>query len=205
MNYATPGVDIFLFGQIKYMPIPEILKYFGILSYPLFSVVALLLTSGKNNYSLHTQTISKSILHLDKKIDRLIFRSNFLVKMFLDLGFYYYMVSQLHFGNISLISFTLTLSALSFGLMAYFVEGIRYKKIHLFLAYGGGIFWTLGIVFLSMKMGDNNFVIYSTATAIVALAIAFGFLFAKKTNVHVQTLIYIIMYVWTIIFTLKFL
>jgi hypothetical protein len=46
---------------------------------------------------------------------------------------------------------------------------------------------------------------YSTLTTVMALAIAFGFLFAKKTNSYIQILVYIIMYTWTVVFTLKFL
>jgi hypothetical protein len=62
------------------MNIPEIFKYNGIISVPLFTIIALLLIRKAPEFSFSKSTVSKSIFHLTKKTHRIIFRLNFLLK-----------------------------------------------------------------------------------------------------------------------------
>ena len=184
--------------------VPEFFKYNSVLSIPLFALVALLLIRNAPNFSFSKHTVSKSVLFLDQSTHALIFRLNFLIKGLLDLGFVLYL---LYFFKISLNSapaLCLILSALLFGSLAYFVEG-THSIVHKIVTYSSGVLWALGQLYFGQLTGDAFFRHFTNIMVAIPIILAFGFMFAKKTNVIVQALCMAIWYIWLVVFVFNYL
>lgn len=163
------------------MTIPEIFKYSGLISTPLFSLVALLLIKKTQGFAFSNSTISKSILLLKKRIYRIIFKLNFVVKAALDLGFVWYLIYRLQIPVISFLGLTLILSIFIFALLAYFTEG-KYKIHHLILVYSYGFLWGIDQILLALLTKNVLFTFYTSIISMAAIVIALWFLFTKKTK-----------------------
>src|SRR3989339_2008663 len=180
------------------MNIPEIFKYNSLISVALFSIISLSLIKRTKDFSFFKHTISKSILFLKHPIHTLIFRLNFLIKALLDLGFAWYISDYFKVSPLSPIFISISLSALLFGSLSYYIEG-RYSTIHKIITYSSGIFWSIGMFYIGQLTG-NNFFIHLTNIAILApLILTFSYLFVKKTNIFVQALCMSVYYVWFLI------
>ncbi len=186
------------------MNVQEIFKYSSLISVPLFSVVALLITRNVQEYSFNKHTISKSILFLTHPTKVVIFRLNFLLKAILDLSFALFVINHFKISIWSFTSLMLISSAVLFGTLAYFVEG-KHSISHKIITYTSGVLWMLGELAVVRLIGDGVFTIITTILLSIPIVLAFGFLFAKKTNVVVQAICMFIWYIWLLIFVFRYL
>lgn len=186
------------------MSIPEFFKYGTLISIPLFSLIALLLVRKSPDYSFQTHTVSKSIYVLRHRTQRIIFRLNFILKGLLDLGFALYVLNYFRLPLESITFFSLLVSAILFGSLAYFTEG-KHSLSHKIATYTGGVFLVIGQISLAGVIGDRNFLLFSIVFVSVPLVLAFLFLFTKRTNVVVQTVCMAIWYIWYIALVARYL
>lgn len=186
------------------MHIPEVFKFGTVLSYPIFGLIALILISKTSNYSIKRHTISKSINYLNNPALKLTFRFNFILKALLDLGFSLYTLTFLNFSLISPIGITILLSILFFGSLAYFIEG-KYSVIHNVLIYSYMTLWVVGHIGIAFSIGNISFIIFTLIFLLTPLIIGFWSLYNKSTNVLIQALDLIFVYIWLILFVFKYL
>lgn len=186
------------------MNIPEIFKYNILISSPLFSLIALLLVSKAPNFSLTKNTVSKSIFHLEQSKYKTIFKLNFLLKALLDFGFFWYVINHFQIPIISLLGSSLVLSAVFFGLLAYFTE-VKHSLAHNILIYGNIILLSFSQILLAQLTRSPSFILFTNIITTVVVMISFGFLFTKKTNVYVQITCVLIVYTWLLLFVFRYL
>lgn len=186
------------------MNVPEIFKYGSILSIPLFSIIALLLIKKVPDFSFSKHTVSKSVFFFARPTHSLIFRLNFVIKMLLDLGFVWFVLKHFKISFSSPLACFLILSALLFGSLAYFIEG-KYPVTHKIIAYGSGVFWAMGQLYLAQLTGNTFFIQLTNIMVAVPIILAFSFMFAKKTNAFVQVFCMSIWYIWLLIFVFQYL
>lgn len=186
------------------MIVPEIFKYFSIISMPLFMIIAFLLIKKLPDFSFSKHTISKTALFIKDPFHMFIFRLNFIIKTLLDLGFVWYLIFRLKISFGSSLSWLLILSTLLFSLLAYFLVG-RHTFIHRIIIYGYGVLWAIIQILLAQMTGNLTFIFYTNLLSISTLVIAFGYLFAEKTNVFVQAVCIVLLYSWLLIFIFKYL
>lgn len=186
------------------MIFPEVFKYNTLISIPLFGVIALLLIKRTTEFSFLKSTVSKSILVLRGKTNRIIFRLNFILKALLDFGFIWYLIVKFDIPFNSLLAWFLILSVSLFASLSYFIEG-KHSLIHKIVIYSVGIFWALSQIYLSYLIRNVSFIRFSYFASFIPGILAFGFLFTKKTNVIVQAFCVSILYSWLIIFIFLYL
>ena len=186
------------------MIIPEIFKYNSLISIPLFLFISLQLVKKVPDFSFSKHTISKSILFFKSPADRIIFKLNFIIKSLLDFGFFLYLVNRFELTYYSSLAWFLFLSIMFFLVLAYFIEG-KFSVIHKVLIYGIGVFWTVCEILLAQLTNAPVFILFTNLSTVIVLILAFGSLFANKTNVFVQVVCASIMYLWIGIFVFKFL
>lgn len=182
----------------------ELFKYGTLISFPLFGLIALLFISKVVKFSVFNNTFSQTILFLEHPISILIYRFNFLFKSTLDALFAIYVFGKF---SISLFSFPATiilLAAVLFGMLALFTEN-KHKKLHSITVYSSGVLWAIGEIYLSQLTGDNAFKYFTYIITTIPLVLAFLFLAAKRTNVVIQIICYLIMYSWHIVFVIYYL
>lgn len=186
------------------MNIPEIFKYNSLISIPLFAIVVLALVRKTTDYFFRNHTISKSIHFLNNPLQNAVFRLNFIIKALLDFGFALFIINHFKVSFGSFMSLTLILSAFFFGTLAYFVEG-KYSTSHKIVTYTGGVLWVIGQFAVVRLIGDSGFTIFSTIFLSIPILLAFGYLFAKKTNVVVQAICMSIWYIWLLVLVFRYL
>ncbi|KKP87230.1 MAG: hypothetical protein UR89_C0004G0019 [Candidatus Roizmanbacteria bacterium GW2011_GWA2_35_8] len=180
------------------------LKYGGIISVPLFSLIALILISKTNNFSFSSSTVSKSIHLLEKSSYKTLFKINFLLKSFLDLCFSLYVINYLRISLLSFLGLSLIFEPIFFGLLAYYTEK-KNSFLHGVFIYGSVFFFLIYQVLLSLLIKNQIFIIYTCIQAILSFFIAFGSLFYKRTNVYIQIICVSVSYVWMLIFVFNYL
>jgi hypothetical protein len=186
------------------MNIPEIFKYNTLISVPLFAIISLWLIQRVPDFSFSQHTVSKSVLLFKNSKQELIFRLNFLIKALLDLGFVWYLIHYFKLSIFSPLPLLLIPSALLFGSLAYFVEG-KQTLIHQINAMGSGVLWALGQFCLSRSIGNTFFIQFTNVMVTIPILLAFGFMFAKKTNVFVQILCMSFWYIWLFVLVFRYL
>ena len=186
------------------MNVQEIFRYSSLVSVPLFSVVALFILKNVQEYSFNKHTISKSILFLNHPTKIVIFRVNFLIKAILDLSFALFVINHFEIPIWSFTSLMLISYAVLFGTLAYFVVG-KHSISHKIITYMSGVLWMLGELSVVRLIGDGVFTIISLVLLSIPIILAFGYLFAKKTNVIVQAICMFIWYIWLLIFVFRYL
>jgi len=186
------------------MTYPEFFKYNAIISVPLFGIIAYFLIRKNPHFSFSKHTVSKSILFLNHPIQDFIFRANFIVKALLDLGFTLYIGQHFDISFQTLPVLTMILSVLLFGSLAYFIEG-KYSKSHKIITYSSGILWVISQIFLTKLTNNISFILFTNILTVAVLILAFGFMFAKKTNVFVQITCVSLLYLWMAIFVFQYL
>lgn len=186
------------------MNIPEALKYNSVISIPLFAIIALALIRKAKDYSVRNHTISKSIHFLNDPIQNAVFRLNFIIKAFLDFSFALYIIHHFQISLGSFISLMLLFSAFLFGTLAYFVEG-KYTMPHKIATYTSGVLWVFGQFAVVRLIGDSGFTFFSIVFLFIPILLAFGYLFAKKTNVVVQAVCMSIWYIWILVLVFRYL
>jgi hypothetical protein len=182
----------------------EILKYNSVVSIPLFTIIALFLLKKARGFSYSKSTFSKSIIIMKGRAHGILFRLNFILKALLDYGFVFYLIDRLEIPFFSILALSMLLSVTFFGLLFYFTEG-RFSFIHHFLVYANGVLWCIAQVFLANLTGNYSFILFTYVLSVVVLSIEFGFLFAKKTNVFVQAICWVLFYIWLLVYVFKFL
>lgn len=186
------------------MSFPDIFKYNGLISVPLFAIISFLLIKKKTNFSFSQYTISKSILFLHNRIQRIIFRLNFLLKALLDLGFTWYIIHFFKLPFNSPVIWSLLLSSVLFGSLSYFIEG-THSTVHKIIVYSSGVLWVLSQIYLSSLTRDPLFIGLTNAMTAIFTVLTFWFMFAKKTNVFIQALCMVILYSWLAVFVFNYL
>lgn len=177
----------------------EIFKYNSLISVPLFAFIGLLLIKNNPNFSFSHYTISKSIFFLSNRTHRIIFRLNFLLKALLDLGFAWFVIHHFNISYKLPVFWSLILSFMLFGSLSYFVEG-KFPIVHKVITYSGGILWLFSQTYLSLLTKDVTFIRLTNIITAIVFIVAFGFMFAKRTNVIVQALCMFLLYSWLLIF-----
>lgn len=186
------------------MNILEIFKYNSLISIPLFSVITLFLIKGTPCFSFSKHTVSKSIFFLTHPIKNWIFRFNFVVKALLDLSFDLYVLHHLHISYTAPVAFILCVSALFFGLLAYFTEG-KYTVLHVIFIYSHIVLWTIGHILIAYVVGNGAFLLFTIIFLSSSVILGFWSLFTSKTNVLVQAVCMSILYTWLLIFVFQYL
>src|SRR3989344_918398 len=183
---------------------PLFFKYNSLISTPLFSIIVLSLIKKVPDFSFKKHTVSKSVYFFNKPFHNFLFRFNFIIKALLDLGFAWYVLYHFHISQFSLKSMLIIASAILFGSLAYFVEG-KYSLVHKIFTYTGGTLWFLGYLMISFLTGNNLFIYFSLILLSIPLILAYGFLFASKTNVFIQAICIGIWYLWITVFVFHYL
>ena len=186
------------------MHLPEIFKYGGLISVPLFSLISLLLLRKKSEFVFYKHTISKLIFFILDPTQILVFRLNFLLKAILDFLFYLYILDALEMPFSSLIGVILFFSASLFGLLAFFSEG-RYSFIHNLLIYTSGILLAIAQLYIAIFVGNSVFTLFTIIFVFISISTGLFFLFLKRTNTFVQIICVIIWYVWLLVFVSQYL
>ncbi|MBP9814477.1 hypothetical protein KBC80_04790 [Candidatus Woesebacteria bacterium] len=141
---------------------------------------------------------------MNNPLQNVVFRLNFIIKAFLDFGFALFILNHFKVSFGSFISLMLFSSAVLFGTLAYFVEG-KYTTSHKIATYTGGVLWAIGQFAVVRLIGDTGFTIFSTIFLFIPILLAFGYLFAKKTNVVVQAVCMSIWYIWLLVLVFRYL
>lgn len=186
------------------MNIPEVFKYFSLISAPLFGVIALSIVKNNPDFSMSKHTISKSVFFIKHPTKMHIFRSNFIIKAVLDLGFILYLASHLRLSFYSPIPTLMILSAILFGSLSYFIMG-RYTTVHRIIVFTYGIMMGLAGVGLAQMTGNVNFVRLTVLLVILSNFLMISFFLAKKINVFVQAVCMSLLYSWLLLLVFRYL
>ena len=186
------------------MYIPEIFKFFSLISAPLFGAIALSVVKNTPDFSLSKHTISKSVFFINHPTKMFIFRLNFIIKAALDLGFVFYLTSHLRMFLYSPIPTLMILSAILFGSLSYFIMG-RYTTVHRIIVFTYGITMGLAGIWLAQMTGNINFVNLTILIVILSNFLMISFFLAKKINVFVQALCMSLLYGWLLLLVFKYL
>ena len=143
-------------------------------------------------------------LVLEKSSYKTLFKINFLLKSFLDLGFSLYVINYLRISLLSFLGLSLIFEPIFFGLLAYYTEK-KNSFLHGVFIYGSVFFFLIYQVLLSLLIKNQIFIIYTCIQAILSFFIAFGSLFYKRTNVYIQIICVSVSYVWMLIFVFNYL
>lgn len=186
------------------MYIPEVFKYFSLISAPLFGVIALSIVKNTPDFSLSKHTISKSVFFINHPTKMFIFRLNFIIKAVLDIGFIFYLAFHLKMSLYSPIPTLMILSAILFGSLSYFIMG-RYTTVHRIIVFTYGIMMGLAGIWLAQMTGNINFVNLTILLVILSNFLMISFFLAKKINVFVQALCMSLLYGWLLLLVFKYL
>lgn len=186
------------------MYIPEVFKYFSLISAPLFGVIALSIVKNTPDFSLSKHTISKSVYFIKHPTKMFIFRSNFIIKAVLDLGFIFYLSSHLRMSLQSPIPSLMILSAVLFGSLSYFIMG-RYTTVHRIIVFTYGVMMGLAGIWLAQMTGSANFVKLTISLVILSNFLMISFFLAKKINVFVQVICMSMLYSWLLLLVFGYL
>ncbi|KKP32433.1 MAG: hypothetical protein UR23_C0060G0003 [Candidatus Roizmanbacteria bacterium GW2011_GWA2_32_13] len=129
---------------------------------------------------------------------------NFILKSLLDFGFALYVINRFNIPYYSLLGFSLILSFIFFGFLAYFIED-KYSVIHKIFTYSSGVFWAVSQILLAQLTKDLVFITFTNVLTFIVLFLTLGFLFVKKTNVIVQAVCMFLLYSWIVIFVFRYL
>jgi hypothetical protein len=182
----------------------EFFKYNSLISTPLFTVILLLLIRKKPDFSFTKQTVSKAIFFLNRPLDKIIFRFNFLLKSLLDLGFALYLINYFQVLLISPLALPLLLSVIFFGSLAFFIEG-KFPLIHKINTYCSGILWIIAQIHLSYLTQNFGFIYFTWILSSTILILTLIFMINKKTNILVQASCIFLLYFWLTIFIFRYL
>ncbi len=186
------------------MYIPEIFKFFSLISAPLFGVIVLFIVKNTPDFSLSKHTISKSVFFINHPTKMFIFRLNFIIKAALDLGFILYLASHLKMYLYSPIPTLMILSAILFGSLSYFIMG-RFTTVHRAIVFTYGIMMGFAGIWLAQMTGNINFVRLTVLLVIVSNFLMIGFFLAKKINVFVQVICMSLLYSWLLLLVFGYL
>lgn len=183
---------------------PFVFKYFGIISLPLFLVIAFWCIRQTEGHQLHKHSISKSILFLKNPFYRLIFRLNFVLKSLLDFLFLLYIKDHLQLSFTSPAIITLGIAIALFALLSLVIEGSTHA-LHLIIIYAAGVIWAISNILMALYIAVNWFTLVTYVMASIPWIIGFGALFLRRITVYVQLVCIVFIYSWTMLFVLKFL
>jgi hypothetical protein len=186
------------------MVIPDIFKYFSLISTPLFALIALFIIKQLPDFSLKKHTISKSIYFIKHKNQLTIFKLNFFLKMILDQCFSLYLINYFKLSIASPLFWPLILPPILFGLLSYFVMG-SYTLIHRILVFSFGILFGISAVLLAYKIGNLYFYFTTILIVLVSNFLILEFFAKRKINVIVQIVSMSLMYGWLLIYVFKYL
>ena len=180
------------------MYIPDIFKFFSLISAPLFGVIALSIVKNTPDFSLSKHTISKSVYFIKHPTKMFMFRLNFIIKAVLDLGFILYLVSHLRLSLYSPIPTVMIISAILFGSLSYFIMG-RYTTVHRIIIFTYGMTMSLAGIQLAQMTGNINFIRLTILLVILSNFLMISFFLAKKINVFVQVICMSLLYSWLLL------
>lgn len=184
--------------------IQNILKYSALVSFPLFGVVVLWLIRTLKNIDYSQHTISRTIMLLKNPTHRLVYRSSFVVKAIMDLGFAIYVIQDLRLIWFSPIAISLIVIPILFGSLAYYVEG-EFSIAHKRLVYAFIVLWGFSQISLSFITKDWNFAMMTiTATVIVSIVVLY-YMYNNIANIFIQGFCTTVLYFWLVVFVTKYL
>lgn len=181
-----------------------ILKYFSLISVPLFGIISFVLIRQVSDFSLTEHTISKTIRFLHHPKQLMLFRLNFLLKTILDGGFVWYVSNYFHLPWYAPVVLMMSIAVMLFGALAYITDD-AHVTLHYLLVYGAGALWMFSQLLLAYMIGDTWFITATLILAVVPVLVAFGFLVAKKTNALVQIGCMAMIYSWHALFVFRYL
>ncbi|MCR4313219.1 MAG: hypothetical protein NUV58_03155 [Candidatus Roizmanbacteria bacterium] len=186
------------------MYIPDIFKFFSLISAPLFGVIALSIVKNTLDFSLSKHTISKSVYFIKHPIKIFMFRLNFIIKAVLDIGFILYLASHLKLSLYSPIPTLMILSAILFGSLSYFIMG-KYTTVHRIIVFTYGIMMGLAGIWLAQMTGNINFVRLTVLLVILSNFLMISFFLAKRINVFIQVICMSLLYSWLLLLVFRYL
>ncbi|MCR4276718.1 MAG: hypothetical protein NUV87_01165 [Candidatus Roizmanbacteria bacterium] len=186
------------------MYIPDIFKFFSLISAPLFGVIALSIVKNTPDFSLSKHTISKSVYFIKHPIKIFMFRLNFIIKAVLDIGFILYLASHLKLSLYSPIPTLMILSAILFGSLSYFIMG-KYTTVHRIIVFTYGIMMGLAGIWLAQMTGNINFVRLTVLLVILSNFLMISFFLAKRINVFIQVICMSLLYSWLLLLVFRYL
>ncbi len=181
-----------------------LLKYTGLLSIPLFLIIAFSLIAQAPGYSYRQHSISKTILFLEHTKYKFLFRLNFIFKAIIDMCFLGYLVQVLHLSYLSPIVWIFVLGSLLFGSLAFILVS-NMELLHVIVIYTAIVLWALFEVLVAGVVGVSWFTVFTWLVACISTAIAFWFLYIRNITVVVQVICTVMVYSWLIVFVTKFL
>lgn len=186
------------------MYIPEVFKYFSLISAPLFGAIALSIVKNTPDFSMSKHTISKSVYFIKHPTKMFLFRLNFIIKAVLDLGFILYLANHLKLSLHSPIPTLMILSAILFGSLSYFIMG-RYTTVHRIIVFTYGILMGLSGIWLAQMTGNINFVRLTVLLVIISNFLMISFFLAKRINVFIQVICMSLLYSWLLLLVFRYL
>jgi len=170
----------------------------------LFGGIALYIVRQIPGYSFYTTTLSQSIFLLQDSKMIALFKYNFLLKGVLDFVFVLYVIQKLRIPLFSFFAFVMLLSPVLFASLAYFTEK-RHKMRHYITTYASGLLWFIGALYLAWFVRDAYFFQITVMITILSLGMAFLAQIIRRTNILVQITCVAMMWLWVVLFVVKFL
>ena len=186
------------------MHIPEIFKFFSLISAPLFGFIVLTVVKNTPDFSFSKHTISKSVYFIKHPTKMFIFRLNFIIKAVLDLGFILYLANHLKLSLHSPIPTLMILSAILFGSLSYFIMG-KFTTVHRVIVFTYGILMGLSGIWLAQMSGNTNFVRLTVLLVIISNFLMISFFLSRRINVFVQVICMSMLYSWLLLLVFRYL
>lgn len=181
----------------------KIFKYNAVLSAIFFLMSTFFMGAQLKDFSFTDNTLSQISFFLDKN-QLPFFNFLFFAKCFLDLSFIYYVFK---YYNLQVKTFTAAvwlIAVLSFGLLGFFPTH-QYPIIHLMLFVITFFSWTFSQYALAKLTNDVDFVNFSKKMILVQSITANIFLFLNYFNAVSETVYYLLIFFWLIIFIGRYL
>ncbi len=181
----------------------RIFKYNAILSAIFFLMSTFYMGAQLKDFSFTDNTLSQISFFLDKN-QLPFFNFLFFAKCFLDLSFTYYVFK---YYNLQVKTFTAVvwlIAVLSFGLLGFFPTH-QYPIIHLIFFVITFFSWTFSQYALAKLTNDIGFINFSKKMILVQSVTANIFLFLNYFNAVSETVYYLLIFFWLIIFIGRYL
>ena len=186
------------------MAVPEVFKYNSLISILLFGFIEVFLIRRIPEFSFASQTISKTIKFIKQPYERLIFRLNFVLKSFIDIGFLWYIKEHFSLQFTAPVVWVYSCIILLFASLSYITED-AFWVAHYIVVYTVIALLSVSQLLFAGLTRDSVFSQISLIAATIPFIISFWYLYARKTNVYVQIACFVISFSWLAVFVFRYL
>ncbi len=177
----------------------EVFKYFSILSFPIFGIIAFLIIYKTKLFTLvRTVTLSQTIFHIKDRKVLFIYKLNFFIKAILDILFTIYLYTKLDIIGFNVMFIIALLSPILFALIAIFTED-KYYKTHYLVTYTSGLLGMISACYITYIL---KIPIVTISTIVVILATIFVSIYyqlSNRLNFYIQFLTVSLMWILIIV------